>query len=630
MKYYSSTINFLVALALASQVCHGINFGGMMMGGNAQPHDYMDDASTGTITQLSQKQEDAMSCDAIMAKSLVKANEAKAIAEEAYQSVLQKFEDATVRIGELEKDLAGALTTIDENEKQASETIAQVKKDAADDIEKIKSDAAEEIQAAQTEMKAAQDDAKAQIESIKLESAEKLEANQLQMKQTKEKAEKDIIDIKLKSAEQIEAVKEEMKIAQEKANDRVADIQKQADTRVEEVMMLAEEEKRNAKTELDNAKANLKQREFELEHETKEKVGAIEVDAKLKISDAEAERDLRIAEMKEKMAEEKEQAASYLSAVQDAADEAMEKLKKEHEAELLVRDAEKAAVENKFDSVTGTMKSEVKAMKKEISELKSSLLQAQKDLADWERLHSGRSYCNVTHIGEDTYKIAQVAAKAATEKADVAQKQARVLARQASEKAFVVAEPHLKKSRELYNLHLKETVDKHILPHYETAVKPAMEKHVWPWVPVLQSNVQNARATVSQEMKKTHVKIAKEFEAACPPIIGKLKTLKKEHDRLVPDVVVREMKKACSMPEDSVASFLWFSLFCVAFIFRVRVIRTVKFIILLPFRIIWFFTPLRLLLPKGRPVDPSASRSTRIVNGAAPVIKKEKKTGPAQ
>mmetsp|Transcript_4973 Transcript_4973/g.7537 ORF Transcript_4973/g.7537 Transcript_4973/m.7537 type:complete len:633 (-) Transcript_4973:108-2006(-) len=632
MKYCrSTTIQLLVAIGLASHVCYGINFGSMMGGNskNAQPHDYMDDASTGTITQLSQKQEDAMSCDAIMAKSLVKANEAKAVAEEAYHSVLQKFEDATIRIAELEKDLAEALTTIDENKKQAEETIAQVKKDAATDIEKIIFDSAEQIKAAQEKMKASQDDAKAQIETIKLESAEKIEAIQIQMKATEKKAEDDIIEIQLESSEQIQAMKKEMKIAQEKANDQVANIQKESDNRIQEVVELAEKEKLKANEDLKNAKAHLKQQEMLFESDAMEKIGKFELDANQKISDAESERDLRIAEMKASMIVEKDLAKSMLAKADRKAEQDIEKLEKTHKEELLARDAEKAAVEEKMNSVTGTMKSEATLMKKRISELELSLTQAQKDLVDWESLHSSRSYCNVTHMGEDTYKAAQVAAKLAGERADVAKKQARVLARQASEKAFVVAQPHLKKSRELYNQHVKESVDKHILPRYKSSVKPVVDAHVWPWVPVLQSNLENAIEKVHIVMQKTHAKIAKEFESACPPIIGKMKAINKDHDGIIPDLVIDKTKEACSAPEESVTYFLWFSLCVFAFIFRSRVMRTFKYIILLPFRIIWFFTPLRFLLPKRRPADPDTSH-TRRVNGAGPVIKKEKKTGPPQ
>ena len=205
-----------------------------------------------------------------------------------------------------------------------------------------------------------------------------------------------------------------------------------------------------------------------------------------------------------------------------------------------------------------------------------------------------------------------------------------MLARQASEKAFVVAQPHLKKSRELYNQHVKESVDKHILPRYESSVKPAMDAHVWPWVPVFQSNLEKAIEKAYLEMKKTHGKIAEEFESACPQVIGKMKTINKEHDQIIPDLVIQKTIETCSVPEESITSFLWFSLYVFAFIFRSRLIRTTKYFILLPFRIIWFFMPLRFLLPKRRPADPDASQYARRVNGAAPVIKKEKKTGLAQ
>ena len=88
------------------------------------------------------------------------------------------------------------------------------------------------------------------------------------------------------------------------------------------------------------------------------------------------------------------------------------------------------------------------------------------DLTHWKGLYEQRSYCNVTHIGEDAAVVALAVSKEATAKLTVVAAQAAVAAGRLQKKAIIAAEPHINTSKQLYGEYVEKLVEK-VRPHYD-------------------------------------------------------------------------------------------------------------------------------------------------------------------
>jgi len=148
----------------------------------------------------------------------------------------------------------------------------------------------------------------------------------------------------------------------------------------------------------------------------------------------------------------------------------------------------------------------------------------------------------------------------------------------ASQVVSKATEPLQVKCRELYDLHLKEHVDKHVWQH----VKPALN--------VAGENIKEARNFVNQ----VYQRMIAEFKSTCPEMKSQMRAMK------LHPTMLTYVKEKCKNPKETVDRFLLAILIVVALVFRRFVWRTLLFFLYLPFQIIWYTTPLALLFPRKK------------------------------
>jgi hypothetical protein len=181
-----------------------------------------------------------------------------------------------------------------------------------------------------------------------------------------------------------------------------------------------------------------------------------------------------------------------------------------------------------------------------------------------------------------------VASKVATEQLSVAGKVATERLSVASKAATKAVEPHIQKGRELYDLHVKEHVDKHVMPLHEAHVKPALQK-ASAQVVVASTEAQNYVDAACQRM-------VLEFQSTC----SSLKSHVKEAN--LHPAMLTYVNDRCQDPQATVNSFLLGVLVIVCLIFRRFLWRSLLAILYLAFSIMWYMTPLPLFFPSNRAV----------------------------
>lgn len=84
-------------------------------------------------------------------------------------------------------------------------------------------------------------------------------------------------------------------------------------------------------------------------------------------------------------------------------------------------------------------------------------------------------------------------------------------------------------------------------------------------------------------------------------------------------ILLGSVKATCKRPAEAVNATLWTILIIVGVIWRRRILNTITRIILFPFRLLWYMTPLPLLFGKKRPNVPPAENGTTngTTNGTA-------------
>lgn len=205
---------------------------------------------------------------------------------------------------------------------------------------------------------------------------------------------------------------------------------------------------------------------------------------------------------------------------------------------------------------------------------------------EWEAKHDARSYCNLTHIHEDTKSAVVAASKVAGDHVYYAGKVA-------TEHVSKAAEPHLKKGKELYDAHLKDHVDKHYETGrqlYESHLKEHVDKHI---LPLHDSHV-------IPGVQYAHDKYVETTDAAFAYLVrgytGACNGVKQEVDGWVLNVV----ESSCKDPEEQVELLLWALLVLTLFLLRRPIYRAIVRLIWLPFKAAYYMSPLPLFFRKKK------------------------------
>lgn len=216
------------------------------------------------------------------------------------------------------------------------------------------------------------------------------------------------------------------------------------------------------------------------------------------------------------------------------------------------------------------------------------------------------------------------AAHVASEKVLVATKTASEQIKVATEVVVHAAEPHIETGRQMYDAHLKEHVDKHILPIHEAHVKPVLK--------VANKNIAVARKEASNRAQSLYRRTISEFKATCPAFKKQLR------DMNVHPSMQSYVREKCSDPKGTVDRVLLALAILFVLVFRGFLWRTFWFWIYLPFQIMWYVSPLPLFFPSRKKAMPDIAVASPTTAGEATAtdgpatfdgIKKEK-IGPAQ
>lgn len=130
-------------------------------------------------------------------------------------------------------------------------------------------------------------------------------------------------------------------------------------------------------------------------------------------------------------------------------------------------------------------------------------------------------------------------------------------------------------------------------------MKPHVDKYIVPYaVPLWKKTsilLNKAWVEAKELAKKTHAKVVASYKKSCPGTLKRLEEM--EH---APKSMVDHVKQSCREPERTVNIFLWTLLFISVIVFRSFLWRNLVALALLPFQIVWFFCPLRLVFGKGK------------------------------
>jgi hypothetical protein len=287
---------------------------------------------------------------------------------------------------------------------------------------------------------------------------------------------------------------------------------------------------------------------------------------------------------------------------------------------------------------------------------------AYQDVEHWENLHATRSYCNVTHLTEDVSAVAMVYTGKAADKLREFKETASVSARKLQVETVRLTKENMEKSKKLaqevmvnarpyYEKSLKPHVDKAVeavkpyvdqataatKPHVDkviVATKPYVEKAavvadetIFPLLVQAKEEAIVAMEIADKKAQETFNKVVAIYADECPKASASVKNFAKEKNFELPVSMLHSMDSSCQQPRESVSMALYIVGAIFFLLFRKALVRWVKWLILLPIRILWFFNPLRFCFGSKKKTVPVPTTTKAVPpSRATPVgIKKKQR-----
>lgn len=517
----------------------------------------MNDAATGTITSYEPghgpKKAETVTCDEIMAKSLVVANEEKAaiIAEKA--AVVKAAALLSDRIDELSEKLKDA----DERSAAAESKVNAAAMEADERIKAANDAVAEELERMKLNMSALKNSTAVKIEKVEQESEEEIKRIVLESEEAKVKIlkqhQEDMAALRQEAAEKEEAY--ERQLAEATAN---------------------------AESEIESLRFEFAEKESAHKREITEVKEAAE----------------------SKIATIQKESARMIKEVSDSADAAVaSEAAKHRETTRLYDEALKEAGEKE-----STLSSSIAKLTSESSSL-------QNEVTFWKDTHNSQGYCNTTLIREDSRKLVMNAI-AGTQKLlnDGVNEQVQFVQDKSANVVLFIEEeliPKVEKAMgeaceialEAYSeLSSKALVlyNEHVAATINAKIVPVLDEHVYPvWnqraVPLIDQCTEQVSPIVKTIDKETRKKVTKAREGIAPRLESLASSFiefaqeKNFFDKL-PKYISTQLMRAAEDGQWALDSLFYVYLVLVALLFRSTI-----------FRIIWFFCPLRLFFRKKKP-----------------------------
>ncbi len=572
----------------------------------------MNDAATGTITSYEPghgpKKAEVVTCDEIMAKSLVVANEEKAaiIAEKA--AVVKAASLLSDRIDELSEKLQEANERIAAAELEFSdlELITQSKLDAAAKeadkrIKQANDAAAEESERMKLNMSALKNSTAVKIEKVEQLAREQLEQKDKELNNERQESEAEITRIRVEAEEaklrlikmhhdDLEALQEELAKKEDAHEHQLYEVKSAFESEIEDLRHLATEAEMAHELEMTEVREKANSKIFAIQEQTAQMM--------------------------------KETSAAAEAAVASEAAKHTETMRKLSEA---IKEAEEK--ERKLNSYIVDLTTESSSLQNEVT--------------FWKDTHSSQGYCNTTLIREDSRRLVMNALANTkngitdTQKLlsngvkdtganfvhfieeELIPKVERAMG-EACEVALVSYYELSSKALVLYNDHLAATVNAKILPVLDEHIYPVWNQKAVPLIDQCTEQVSPIVKTIDSETRKKVTKaregIAPLFESMASSFI---EFAEKNNllDKL-PKSISTRLLHAAEDGQWALDNLFYGYLALVAVLFRSTI-----------FRIIWFFCPLRLFFRKKKP---AATKKDSNKEPSTKAVKVEKNGGKAK
>lgn len=645
------------------------------------------DAATGTVVPPELSGNHGMNaCDSQMAKSLVALTEQRDKAVNELRQVTLELQNTRTtlksKVATLEKELnitrQESQSTITKLQEETAAKLATMEKEVHETNER----ADKEITEARATFEAASEnltkEANATMQAIHQSSNENIK--RIQQERDRRIAEMQETINELQSIRQVESEQlmqeSELMVAslRGEALKNVSDVQIKAENEISKIKMESAETITQLRLELSATKAEAVAALQNLQEEAFHNVSTIMEASSLKLAAVEKDRDEVVAKLNKLLNATKAKAASDISDIKEEAKKEIAKVKADASQEI-------SQVKQEQDKTVASLTKKIQGLKKKLAKMEaektymSSRHEEAREVRScavatatpsgrrwiqisyhplfiyfpglqsvlrWEKLYSERSYCNLTHVKEDmraaishATRLASEQAAVATEKAlqasrraadhaavhlSVAAKHVSRVANDVAEKASIAAAPHVQKSRELYDQHLKQHVEK-LREHHETYLLPVHKKYIVPAIPVVILYATKAKDSLQLLADRAFAALVVGLKKSCPLVLKQLRKMEKRSKYFVG--LSPPVQQGCKNPEESVVSLLTALLVIFIVIFRLTVWRVAKGVIFVPFNIIWFFSPLRLLRRKTTKKSQEAKKPKSATNGAAGKISKK-------
>merc|ERR1711957_240584 len=388
------------------------------------------------------------------------------------------------------------------------------------------------------------------------------------------------------ATERVETAKTEANLQIEKISDDYIEKESIINAELQKVREEAEE------LVMQNSKENFEKVEKANEL-VKEQVATVHAE-KLKVkNDAESS----IAEMKSQMKQDKHQTQ-----------EIVEKMKQETDIKTSNIIAERKMLESNLTGILLVQNAKVESLTQVIDQHQQQKIRYEREVEQWKDLHNSQSYINTTLVYHDSkdfmenvyYNIQDHCNTLSTNSLELLSQKLELLRRKialwynyASNYASTVTKPYLQKLTEYYEENFAKTVAEVFLPFYKSHIYPVYRNQLIPALMIVQKIAKKGLKETKILCKVLNVSLVDTTQHAAGFILDLvmnntyfhwaqmfLFAIKFIHDEA--DLVV-------------IASL---RLVALAIIFRARqfLLKLFLFVFFLPWRVIWFFCPLRFFV----------------------------------
>jgi len=636
--------------------------------------DALNDAATGTITTYHAGHEkEPVTCNEIMAKSLVTANEEKAAIAEERDSVVKAAALLSDRIDELTKQLDVSQKQIELMKEAISEAQAEGErklKDNAATSNKHMAMMAEDLSSVQSKADKEVNDMKDAVAKAQQKSNDALkkekENSELALQQLRETLETKIASIKEECYKEVLDTQKDRNMHVNKAERRIKDVEDKAEADVQaakkEAAAQVEQARKDAEERVTAIKTDAEAKKNELKEKNKNELIRLEKE----LQQQSEQYRIEIFELKKKTGYDIAQA--HLAA-EARVEKSHEDIKQHHKyAELRIKHATELAeskIKTAVDELESVKQNYIQALKnahekqkiltEELEQAKASRSDLTNEVTFWKETHESQSYCNLTLIRHDSGYIMTRGIESARGGLEVGQEYVMRAIEGARESLEVAQEvmadfcvkqfanverlgkditqyiqkemvPSIQstvnsahqKAIALYDENIAGLVDKklipvynqHIYPVYNEQIQPAYEQHVAPLVKTIEKEAAVVIKKSQEEAQKARSNAATLVKKSSTSAIKLIE--EKEADSFLPLWILDMLEQSSQEGEVVVDTLFKGILIMVLILFRSRVYGVIGFC----FSCIWFFCPLRLLFRQSKDVSSSSSSSNTASNSA--------------